>query len=333
MHLAERLQLPDGYTARRYLGRQDHPAMTGVLAAYLEHGGDAEMPTIEQLDANYSHLSNCDPDTDIAIIEFDDRVVGYGRVIRADGEDGAIDCVVFAPTHPDHLTQSVVDAWFDAQEAHMLEWLDGDTRARYLAFAVHPGPGEPATGEAAWLEARGYTATGWGATLVRPDLENIPELRLPDGVEARPVRPDQMRRIWEAHLEAFRGEWDFQEPTPEMVDAELAEPYVDRTLWKIAWAGDQIVGQVKSYVNPQENLARGYRRGYTEEISTHHEWRNRGIAGALLAMSLRELRSRGMTEAALSVDTDNPGGAFQLYTNLGFVLTTYEAVYTKAISR
>jgi len=72
--------------------------------------------------------------------------------------------------------------------------------------------------------------------------------------------------------------------------------------------------------------------GYTEYISTHAHWRNRGIAGALLAESLRELKSRGMTEAALGVDTSNPGGAFQLYTKLGFELRSYEAVYAKPIA-
>ena len=40
-----------------------------------------------------------------------------------------------------------------------------------------------------------------------------------------------------------------------------------------------------------------------------------------------------MTEAALGVDTNNPGGAFQLYTSLGFELQNYEAVYTKPIAR
>jgi ribosomal protein S18 acetylase RimI-like enzyme len=48
-------------------------------------------------------------------------------------------------------------------------------------------------------------------------------------------------------------------------------------------------------------------------------------------MALREVRDRGMTEAALSVDTNNPGGAFQLYTSLGFELRSYEAVYYRPV--
>ena len=84
---------------------------------------------------------------------------------------------------------------------------------------------------------------------------------------------------------------------------------------------------------PRRTRHRGYLRGYTEYISTHHDWRNRGIAGALLAMSLQASSgNRGMTEAALGVDTNNPGGAFQLYTKLGFELQAYQAVYAQARS-
>jgi ribosomal protein S18 acetylase RimI-like enzyme len=148
-------------------------------------------------------------------------------------------------------------------------------------------------------------------------------------VEVRLVRAEDIRTILDAHLEAFREEWDFREPTEADIQELLDHPYRDETLWQVAWAGDVVVGQVKPYVNHDENAARGYRRGYTEYISTHRDWRNRGVAGALLARSLEELRRRGMTEAALGVDTNNPGGAFHLYTSLGFELRTYEVVYTK----
>ncbi len=331
MHLADRHDLPPGYRARPYRGRPDHPAMTRVLAAYREHVGDEELPTVEQLDVGYAHLVDCEPDTDIVVIEADDEVVGYGRTSRS-GDEGLHDLVVFMPLLPGHLEPDLFDRMLAAQEAHLLAWADTlDCPCRFRAYAGHPGPGLEPTGEAAWLEAHGYGAVEWGASLVRPHLDDIPDLPLPDGVEVRPVSPGQIRHIWEVHLEAFRGEWDFQEPTPEMVDAELAEPFRDHTLWKVAWAGDEVVGQVKSFINTEENEARGYLRGYAEYISTHHDWRNQGIAGALLAMSLIELRERGMTEAALGVDTNNPGGALQLYTKLGFELQAYLAIYGKEV--
>lgn len=307
--------------------------MADVLRAYREHTDDPELPTVEQFDASYAHLTDCDPATDIAIVEHDGDIVGYERPSRDGARSGGLACVVFAPIRPDHLDHPLFDTLIADQEAHTRPWAAAhDGPVHHRAFSVHPGPDRPPVGESAWLEARGYEVAEWSAHLVRPHLDDVPDLTLPDGVELRPVEPEQMRQIWEEHLEAFRGDWDFREPTPEMVDAELAEPFVDHTLWKVAWVGDRVVGQVKSYINTDENEARGYRRGYTEYISTHRDWRNRGIAGALLAMSLRELRDRGMTEAALGVDIDNVGGSFHLYTKLGFELRSYDAVYEKEIA-
>lgn len=330
MHLADRMELPGPLVARPFRGAGDLPAMLPVLAAHRTHIGDPDRPSLEQMRLTYSHLTDCDPDLDIAIVETTDgEVVGYARTGFDDLASGGRDLVVFGPIRPDVLTHDVFAAVVRALEQHLERWIPADRPARYLTWCAHPGPDRPPTGEAAWLEELGYTATEWGATLVRPTLDDIPERNLPDGVEIRPVTEEQVRPILEAHWEAFRGEWDFREPTESDFVEMIEDPRRDITLWKVAWAGDQIVGQVKPFIDREDNAERGIRRGYTEHISTHRDWRNRGIAGTLLAMSLRELRDRGMTDAALSVDTNNPGGAFQLYTSLGFELQRYEVVYTR----
>ncbi len=317
--------------ARPYRGPSDHPAIVEVLAAWRVANGDTELPTVAQVDLTYANLHDCDPDVDIALVEAAGRVVAYTRASFDDLGSGIRDCIVFAPALPEHVGHELWTAIVDANEAHMAPWASDVARAQYRGYAVHPGPGMEPTGEAAWFEGRGYTATQWGAALVRPHLGDIPERTLPDGVELREVQPEDLRAIFDAHWEAFRDEWDFR----EQVEADWAEfidhPYRDTSLWKVAWAGDTVVGQVKSYINTDENDARGTQRGYTEYISTHRNWRNRGIAGTLLAWSLQELNDRGMAEAALGVDTNNPGGAFELYTSLGFELVAYEAIYTKSI--
>ncbi|HEY3485752.1 MAG TPA: GNAT family N-acetyltransferase [Ilumatobacteraceae bacterium] len=330
MHIVARLELPAGYSARPYVGPADHPEMVEVLNAYRPHAGNPERVSVAQMDATYAHLTGCDVATDIALVEHrEGGVVAYMRTSYEDLDTGR-DCVVFCPTEPSHLRRDLFDAMVAAQEMHMRPLVDGAAVARFRAHAVHPGPTEPATGEAAWLEGRGYVATEWSASLRRPHLDDIPDLPLPDGVEQRPVTEDQVPEIVAAHLEAFRGEWDFREPTEDDIAEVIDDPLRDISLWKVAWAGDVVVGQVKPFINAEENAERGTLRGYTEYISTHRDWRNRGIAGALLAKSLRELRDRGMTEAVLGVDTNNPGGAFQLYTRLGFELQSYEAIYTRA---
>jgi ribosomal protein S18 acetylase RimI-like enzyme len=305
--------------------------MVSVLTAHRSDAGLDEMPTVEQLDLTYANLRDCDPDLDIAIIEADHEVIAYCRTSFEDLDDGARDLVVFAPTRPEHLRDDLFTAVVRAQEEHMRRWCIDGRPHRYRAYAGHPGPGRPADGESAWLEELGYEARQWGAFLVRPHLDDIAERALPEGVEVRPVTEDRLRTILAAGFEASRGEWDFREPSEEDYVEAIESPLRDISLWKVAWVGDTVVGQVKPFINQEENAARGYRRGYTEYISTHRDWRNRGIAGALLSMALREVRDRGMTEAALSVDTNNPGGAFQLYTSLGFELRSYEAVYYRPV--
>lgn len=324
------MQLPAPYAARPYRGAADHPAMVAALAAYRAHIGDPERPSVEDMDRNYAHLQGCDTALDVVVIEAGDgEVAGYGRTSLEDLGTGVRDLVVFSPLHPGHLQRTLFDAMVPAQERHMRRWLPESGEARYRAYAPHPGPDLPSQGEAAWLEASGYVATEWDASLLRPDLDAIPERPLPDGVEVRPVTEDQVRTILAAHFEAFRTEWDFKEATESDYQEAIEDPRRDISLWQVAWAGDAVVGQVKPFIDHDENTERGTLRGYTEYISTHRDWRNRGIAGALLARSLRALRDRGMTEAALGVDTNNQGGAFQLYTSLGFELQSYLAIYTR----
>ncbi len=331
MHLADRLQLPAPYATRPYRGASDHPAIVEVLSAHRSANGDTELPTVAQLDVTYANLHDCDPERDIALVEADGRVVAYTRAFFEDLDSGVRDCIVFTPILPDHLTHELWTAIVEASEAHMVSQASEVDRAQYRAFAHHPGPGLQPAGVAAWLEERGYTATEWSAALVRPHLDDIPDRTLPDGVELREVQPAHLRTIFDAQNEAFRGEWDFREPVESDWREFVDDPNLDTSLWKVAWVGDLVVGQVKTYINADENEARGIRRGYTENISTHRDWRNLGIAGTLLAWSLQDLRDRGFSEAALGVDTNNPGGALHLYTSLGFELTMYEAVYSKPV--
>ncbi len=178
----------------------------------------------------------------------------------------------------------------------------------------------------------GYQIVRFEASMVRPNLDDILELTLPDGVQTRPVAADQLRTIWDAASAAFAGGFGQEQPKEQHWLEFRDDPIADPTLWKVAWAGDCVVGQIRSYVNHEENETLGRLRGYTEHISTHPDWRGRGIASALLAASLREVRDRGMTEAALGVDTENPANAFAIYERLGFRLTVYTAVLDKSVA-
>jgi len=106
----------------------------------------------------------------------------------------------------------------------------------------------------------------------------------------------------------------------------------DTSLWRVAWDGDEVAGQVRSYISTEENERHGRLRGYTEHISVRRPWRRRGLARALIAASFPLLRARGMTEAALGVDTENTSGALRIYEGCGFRPVTRSATYRKPLT-
>ena len=112
--------------------------------------------------------------------------------------------------------------------------------------------------------------------------------------------------------------WGLVEPVESDFEEFLSFRHTDHSLWTVAWHGDEIVGQIRSFIDHEENERFGWTRGWTEFISTARVWRRQGIAGALICESLRRLADRGMTTARLGVHTNDPNGAFTLYEKYGY---------------
>ena len=92
-----------------------------------------------------------------------------------------------------------------------------------------------------------------------------------------------------------------------------------------------MAGMVLSFINRDENEHYARRRGYTEDIAVRRPWRRRGLASALIARSLSALVERGMTQAALSVDAENPSGALRVYERLGYRKIKQWAVFRRRL--
>lgn len=168
--------------------------------------------------------------------------------------------------------------------------------------------------------------------MVRPTLDDLPQFPLPEGVEVRPVLPEHYRAIWEASNEAFQDHWGFFPPTEAdyqewLNDKNLFQP----DLWQIAWdvETNQIAGQVRTFIAHALNEKYGRKRGYTEFISVRRPWRKRGLARALIALSLQTQKAHGMTESMLGVDSENLSGATRIYEACGFRVVKRNAIYRK----
>ena len=194
---AVKMDLPAPYVARPYRGRADHPVMASILGDYHQHTGSSALPTAEQIDANYANLVNCDPATDVVVIEADgDGPVAYVRVWWEDLADGTHDYVLFSPMRPEHIAEPLFAAMVAAEKSHLRRNGSRQGGIPVAHLRPHPGPGLEPTCEAAWLESLGYRPIRFEASLVRPHLEDIPELSLPEASRSDAVTPEMSARSW-----------------------------------------------------------------------------------------------------------------------------------------
>lgn len=322
------------YRLRRLAWPDDCTVVADVANAHTAGHGDDGWTTSDLIANEYAHLTNSDLDTDFMFAETTDSgPVGYVRVAwwDSDGEKRVYGVIARAdPAHP-AAARLLLD-WAEPRCVEIARSHD-DCRLRKVlwSFAHEPLNGGTAIGVTAELRERGYEAIEFECDMVRSGLDGVPDVPLPAGLDVRPVRSDDLRVIWEADNEAFRDHWDWSEPTEEDYEKFVGFPYRDESLWQVAWDGDRVAGQVRTFVNGEENRRLRRHRAWTEFISTGREWRRRGLARALICRSLRDLAERGFEEAALGVHVDNPNGAFGLYDSLGYRRTALLAVYERSL--
>jgi mycothiol synthase len=316
------------FTFRHFQGENDFPKMLPVAQAARDADKVEDAMTLEDLRHYYAHLSNCDPYTDMVFAEANSEVVGYSRVFWNQENDGTRIYVMFGAVHPAWRRQGLGRALY--------RW--GENRLREIA-ATHPaGPRsfrnfaqETEVAKIKLLTGEGYAPIRYAYDMVRPNLEDIPAALMPEGLEVRPVLPEHYRAIWEAEVEAFRDHWGAGEQTEEDYQRFLGGREFQPDLWKVAWdvSTNAVAGMVLGFIDEAHNAKFNRRRGWTENISTRRPWRKRGLASALIAENLRELKARGLTEAALGVDSENPTGALRVYERMGFQVVKRSAAYCK----
>ncbi len=306
--------------------------MAAAIAASVEADKVERVTTAEDIANSYAHLTNCDPYQDMIFGEVNGEVIGYSRGWWFDEENGP---------RLYGFVGFLAPAWRRKGIGRiMLDWVENRLRA---VATGHPAEqakffqafvSQDEVGLAAMLEKDGYQPVRYAWDMLRPSLDDIPDFPLPEGVEVRPVLPEHYRSIWDASTEDFRDHWGFSQPTEDDYQAWLNDRVVFHPqLWQIAWdvATNQVAGQVRTFINHAENEKYGRKRGYTEFISVQRGWRKRGLARALIALSLLEQKHQGMTESALGVDSENISGATRVYEDCGFRVTKQSTIYRKSL--
>ncbi len=325
-----------GLVLRGFEGEVDYPKIVAILHGCAVADGLERSEKLEDVVNTYAHLHNSDPTTDMLFAEVNGEAVGYSRIWWA--VEGSGQWVGFQ-------LGNVLPQWRHKGIGSMLLRFN-ENRLRQIAAQLKESGQLPAnapclldnfvssteTDRVNLLEQRGYKAVRYAFEMVRPDLENIPDLPLPPGVEVRPVESEHVRMIWEASNEAFRDHWGYIPDPWEEFERFMNDPDYDPSIWRVAWQGDQVVGMVLSYIDKDQNEIYSRKRGYTENICVRRPWRKQGVAKALIALSLIALKERGMMEAGLGVDAENTSGALQLYESMGYRVVKRSTIYRKLIN-
>lgn len=300
---------------RPFAGDADVAGLATVMQVAFAADGLDWYPTPGSLANELAHSPNEDPRRDAVVAEVDGRIVAFGRagwsvrgarhVYHTSGE-----------VLPEFRRLGIGGAILRAEQARLREIAKDHPQDADRVFAAEVIEGQH--GAEMLLSRDGYGPVRWFWEMSRPLAEPIEPLDLPSGLELRPLRPEDHRRVFAAEAEAFRDHWEHREWTDEDYAWAFGDPDLDTSLWRVAWDGDDIAGVVAAFVYKAENEALGLRRGWLERVSVRRPWRARGLASALMTSAMLELRARDIDTATLAVDADNPTGAVGVYERLGF---------------
>ncbi len=318
-----------GLTFRRFRGEEDFPAMAAVVNECNKVDQINHTESVEDIAATYRHLVNCDPREDMIFAKMKGDVIGFGRVWWILRSDGTRTYQHFALLMPEWRGKGIRRVMLRYNERRVREIAAEHPKDDPLFFETWAADTE--TDWDSLVRAEGYKPVRYLFEMVRPNLENIPDLHLPEGLEVRPAKPDHYRKIWDAAGEAFQDHWGASEWREEWFERWQEQSFFSPDLWQVAWDGDEVAGMVLNFIHEEENSEYNRKRGYTEEISVRRPWRKKGLARALIARSFKLLKDKGMTEAALSVDAENISGALKLYESMGFRTVKRYTTYRKPL--
>jgi mycothiol synthase len=323
-------QIP-GLVFRPFQGESDFPALARVLtASETADGLDRRVDTADIAQA-FQRLFNCDPYHDLIVAEVDSMLVGYIRGWWEEGEDDARWYCHNSFLAPEWRRKRIGTALL-SQIEDRLRTIAADHPA-HLSKVFQVGVSQNYPCRKALLEASDYHAVRYYFSMVRPSLDEIPDFPLPDGLEVRPVMPGDYPAIWQVVRETSQDEWGHRDLTEQDYRDWLSGPLFQPELWQVAWdrLTNQPVGTVLTYIHHEENKQFGRRRGYTEGIGVVRLWRRRGVARALISLSLQALKVAGMAESALVVDSGNENDATRLYESCGFKVVNRDTLYRKPL--
>jgi ribosomal protein S18 acetylase RimI-like enzyme len=255
--------------------------------------------------------------TDTRVLELQRRIVGVVAVRAEPAPDGAMPARValdLAARQPHHAALLVHGA------IELIRSAGGELVRLFVPS------------RAAWTQTAARAA-GFGSVrvvshMLLPSTTPTPPVPEIAGVAVRPIRTGEDRDVLDALNRNWAGTWNFVEIPFEMLEVDL-EGQRDGMLLGVDQAG-RIIATCHAVFDPSEQNPDGRPRAWISNLTVDPEYRQRGIARAMLGAGIAHLRARGASSVTLGVDASDPA-PFQLYLSVGFEVVTSQEAWDKVL--
>src|SRR3990172_6114832 len=249
----DRASVAERIVLRAYRGQEDHPAMNHVAASVRAFNGNPELGSVDEMDHYYAHLEHADLPRDCALVELDGSVVGYARASweqLVSGERHVASILFVDPAQRGRGVEELLVGHVLRRAGELIPVIGREHTTRVTMFVTARDPEQRRV-----LEARGLGIARRGAQLVRPTFDGIPALPIPAPFEVRPIDSSDRsmhRRVFDADARAFADSHGQSAPSDEQFSGWLESPTFDPLLWRVAFDGEPIAGQILNYLGDVE---------------------------------------------------------------------------------
>ena len=295
----------------------DVKAVAGLILDVCTNDGDPTVAVTPQELAREWKNPGFALEKDAVVVEVSDgKIVGYEEFFNRHAHaslmgDGYV--------HPDFMGRGIGTIMLKALEVRAREEMDLAEPGLRVYIRNGMSIGDQVARE--MHEREGYQPIrfSWRMEITLKETPPIP--KFPEGIKLRPFEMGQDRALYESHEEAFSDHWGHTRRSYEEWQHRFNGQ--DRSLWHIAWDGEQIAGY---------SLCR-YRMGigWVGTLGVRRPWRKRGLGEALLLHSFGEFHKHGQQIIGLGVDASNPTGATRLYQKAGMHVAAEYVIYEKEL--
>ena len=307
----------------------DMERIAGLLTTVFAHDGIPIVQTAIELEEEFVAPS-CTIENDVKVVELEGKLIGVTYTYFLPSESKEERCYIFGGVLPEfrqHGVGAKLMTWA-IQHSESLLQSTGRTLPKYLRTNVS----QQNESAARLFTKFDMKAVRFEEDLIR-DLVNIPEI---DADPKYAIVSWDSTRNEEARIVknlAFQDHWGSTPTSSEhwlqMVNGSTAR--LDHSFFTINQQ-QEIVGLLLTHRYESDDDLLGKRIGWVDKLATLAEYRKQSIARNLIACALHSYTEDGLTHAALSVDTQNPTGAYGLYASLGFELYRGTVTYERQIN-